>query len=151
MKAIERVRQVAPGRISAAFLAVLALAFAGASWRLGYFSAGQPGPGLLPAAAGVLLFPIAVLLVRAPLEPGDEHSLAARSLGGLALLGACCVTMPWAGVVLPSFATAALWMRLLHGRPAVISMLSSALLCAAFIWGFVALLKVPLPLWPELQ
>lgn len=132
-------------------LGVLGLLFAGASWKLGYFAGGQPGPGLLPAAAGAMLLPLALLLARAPLEPEDERTLGGRPLAGLGLLAAYCLAMPWAGMVLPTFVAGALWMRLLHGRPTVSSVFWSALLCATFIGGFIFLLKVPMPLWPEFQ
>ncbi|MGE0874295.1 MAG: tripartite tricarboxylate transporter TctB family protein [Burkholderiales bacterium] len=137
-----------PRRLAAGILGLLALAFAGASWKLGYWGQGLPGPGLLPLATSVLLLPAAVLLLRAPPTEEEAPALAARSLAGLALCTACALAMPALGMVVPSVALATVWMRLWGGRSWIGALLYAAAIVGALALLFVSALGVPVPLWP---
>lgn len=140
-----------PVRQAAGFLGLLALGFGVGSWSLGYWIQGVPGPGLLPLGTSILLAPAAIYLFRAPLEPGDEASLAAKGLIGFALCAACALAMPYLGIAIPGGVLALLWMRFFGSR----SWLSAGLISVAMIAGlyslFVLALKVPMPMWPGAQ
>lgn len=139
-----------PGRLAAGILGLLALAFAGASWKLGYWAQGMPGPGLLPLATSVLLLPAAVLLLRAPPTEDEVPTLSVRSLAGLALCTACALAMPALGMVIPSVVLATLWMRLWGGRSWIGAALYAAAIVGALVLLFVVALSVPVPLWPSI-
>jgi hypothetical protein len=143
-------RGLSTGRIAACVLGALALVFCAASWKLGYWIKGAPGPGLLPLGTSVLLAICAAVLVRAPAEPDEAAALGHTPLAAFALLCAFGLALPWGGVVLSSVVFGTLWMRFLHQRPLLASLLVSALLSAAGAALFKVVLKIPLPLWPVL-
>lgn len=140
-----------PGRLAASVLGTLALVFGAASWKLGYWVNGAPGPGLLPLGTSVLLAACAALLVGAPPAPEEEAGLGRLPLVAFALLCAYGIALPWGGMVVPSVIFGVLWMRLLHQRPVLISLIVSALVTGAGALLFKALLKVPMPLWPGMS
>jgi hypothetical protein len=143
-------RLLVPARLAAAILGALAVAFGAASWKLGYWVQGVPGPGLLPLGTSVLLLPAVFFLLRTPLAPDDETTLSKTALLGLALCGGCALVMPWLGAVLPAIALATLWMRLFGRRPWPSSLFMASVMVAALALLFIAALKVPVPLWPML-
>ena len=136
------------GRLAAGVLGALALVFGAASWKLGYWVYGAPGPGLLPLGVSALLAVCAALLVRAPPAPDEDAGLGGVPLAAFALLCAYGAALPWGGIVLPSVVFGALWMRFLHQRPLFTSLLASALVSGAGAVLFKVLLRIPLPLWP---
>jgi hypothetical protein len=142
--------RLAPGRAATVVLVLLAVVFGGASWKLGYWVHEGPGPGLLPLVAAVaLLISASVLLSGRPL-PEEDRAFSPAALAGLALLAAYGAALPWAGLVLPSFLFATLWMKLLNQRRLWVSLLASAAIVAGGTLLFKALLGVPVPLWPEM-
>lgn len=138
------------GRVAACSLGALALVFCVASWKLGYWVKGAPGPGLLPLGTSVLLGLCAAFLVRAPAVADEDAGFAGAPLAAFALLCAYGVALPWGGVVLPSIVFGVLWMRLLHRRPVLASIVVSVLMSGAGAAMFKVALKIPLPLWPSL-
>jgi hypothetical protein len=142
------VRGFPTGRIAACALGALAAVFCAASWKLGYWVRGSPGPGLLPLGTSVLLALCAVGLVRAPAEPEEAGRIGRAPLVAFALLCAYGLALPWGGVVPSSVVFGALWMRLLHQRPLLASLVVSALVTGVGAVLFRVLLKIPLPLWP---
>jgi hypothetical protein len=140
-----------PVRQAAGFLGLLALGFGVGSWSLGYWIQGVPGPGLLPLGTSILLLPTAIYLFRAPLEPGDEPSLAVKGLVGFALCAACASVMPSLGIAIPGAALALLWMRFFGSRSWVSAGLISVAIIAGLYGLFVLALKVPMPMWPNAQ
>jgi hypothetical protein len=137
-----------PARLAAVILGLLALGFGVASWSLGYWIDGLPGPGLLPLGTSLLLLPAVVVLFRAPPEPDDEASLSPRSLAGIGMCGACALAMPWLGIALPGWALGLLWMRWFGARSWLAAGAAAALIIGALAGLFVVALKVPMPLWP---
>ena len=131
-------------------LGLLALVFCAASWKLGYWVKGAPGPGLLPLGAALLLLLCVTFLVRAPPATDEDPAFGKTPLGAFALLCAYGLAVPWGGIVIPSVIFGALWMRLLHQRPLIASFVISALVCGAGATLFKVMLKIPLPLWPAL-
>ncbi|HVL58140.1 MAG TPA: tripartite tricarboxylate transporter TctB family protein [Burkholderiaceae bacterium] len=140
-----------PARIAAAVLGVLAIGFGVASWSLGYWVDGTPGPGVLPLCASLLLLPTVVWLLRVPLEPDDEPGLSARSLGALMMFGVCAFAMPQAGIAIPSAVLALLWMRFFGERSWLASAAYSLVMVAVLAGLFIGALKVPIPLFPDLR
>ena len=135
-------------RVAACALGALAVVFCVASWKLGYWVKGAPGPGLLPLGTSLLLGACAVFLVRAPAVADEDSGFGSAPLVAFALLCAYGVALPWGGVVLPSVAFGTFWMRFLHQRPVLASMAVSVLLSGAGAALFKVALKIPLPLWP---
>jgi hypothetical protein len=136
------------GRLAACLLGLLALVFCGASWKLGYWVKGAPGPGLLPLGTSVLLATCAIFLVGAPRAPDEAAGFGRTPLAAFALLCGYGLSLPWGGIVIPSVVFGVLWMRMLHQRPVMASLFVSALLCGAAAMLFKVVLKIPLPLWP---
>ncbi len=139
------------GRLAACVLGALALVFCMASWKLGYWIKGAPGPGLLPLGTSLLLALCAVFLVRAPGLPEEDAGFGKAPLVAFALLCAYGLVLPWGGVVLPSLVFGTLWMRLLHRRPVLASLAASALVSGGGALLFKGMLKIPLPLWPAIS
>ena len=143
-------RVLRPGRVAACLLGILALVFCAASWKLGYWVKGAPGPGLLPLGTSVLLAACAVFLARAQSAPDEAAGFGWTPLAAFALLCAYGLSLPWGGIVIPSVIFGAAWMRLLHQRPMTAALMISALVCGAGATLFKVVLKIPLPLWPAL-
>ncbi len=139
------------GRLAAWVLGALALVFCAASWKLGYWIKGAPGPGLLPLGTSLLLLACAFFLVRAPGLPEEDAGFGKAPLVVFALLCALGLSLPWGGVLLPSVAFGTLWMRFLHQRPVFASLAVSALVSGAGALLFKGMLKIPLPLWPAIS
>ena len=138
-------------RVAACALGALAVVFCVASWKLGYWVKGAPGPGLLPLGTSLLLGACAAFLVRAPAVADEDPGFAGAPLVAFALLCAYGVALPWGGVVLPSVMFGTLWMRFLHQRPVLASIAVSVLLSGAGAALFKVALKIPLPLWPSIS
>lgn len=141
----------APGRLVAGMFLTLALVFGAASWKLGYWLSGEPGPGLLPLGTGLLLAVCAALLFGSSREPEEAVVLGRLPLVAFALLCAYGLALPWGGMVLPSVIFGVLWMRLLHQRPVLVSLIVSALVTGAGTLIFKGLLKMPMSLWPTMS
>ncbi len=139
------------GRLAAWVLGALALVFCAASWKLGYWIKGAPGPGLLPLGTSLLLAVCAAFLVRAPGLPDEDPGFGKAPLMAFALLCAYGLSLPWGGVVLPSVVFGTLWMRLLHKRPVLASIAVSALVSGVGAMLFKGMLRIPLPLWPAIS
>lgn len=139
------------GRLAAWALGALALVFCAASWKLGYWIKGAPGPGLLPLGTSLLLAVCAVFLVRAPGLPEEDAGFGKAPLAAFALLCAYGLSLPWGGVLLPSVAFGTVWMRFLHQRPVLASLAVSTLVSGAGALLFKGMLKIPLPLWPAIS
>ena len=139
------------GRVAAGALGALAVVFCVASWKLGYWIKGAPGPGLLPLGTSLLLAACAAFLVRAPAVDDEDPGFGGAPLAAFALLCAYGVSLPWGGVVLPSVVFGTLWMRLLHKRPVLASIAISAVMSGAGAVLFKVALKIPLPLWPAIS
>lgn len=137
-----------PGLLVAGMFMALALVFGAASWKLGYWVSGEPGPGLLPVGTSLLLLACAVLLFRSPREPEEDAALGRLPLLAFALLCAYGIALPWGGMLVPSVIFGVLWMRLLHQRPVLASLIVSVLVTSAGVLLFKVLLKVPMALWP---
>ncbi|MBE0616192.1 MAG: tripartite tricarboxylate transporter TctB family protein [Burkholderiales bacterium] len=142
---------LAPGRLVAGMFMTLALVFGAASWKLGYWVHGEPGPGLLPLGTSLLLAVCAAFLYGPPREPEEAVVLERLPLVAFALLCAYGLALPWGGMVLPSVIFGVLWMRLLHQRPFLVSLIVSALVTGAGTLMFKVLLKVPMSLWPGMS
>jgi hypothetical protein len=143
-------RALRTDRIAACLLGVLALVFCAASWKLGYWVKGAPGPGLLPLGTSVLLEVCAIFLLRAPSAPDEATGFGWTPVVAFALLCAYGLCLPWGGIVIPSVVFGTLWMRMLSRRPLAASLVISALVCGAGATLFKVVLKIPLPLWPAL-
>jgi hypothetical protein len=147
MKMIRLLR--APSKLVALGLLVFSVGFGIGSWQLGLWSAAGPGVGLTPLLACVVLFPLGLLMLaeeseEAEAEPPLEWTPLLMGLGFCALAYAMTVI----GFLVPSFVFLLVWTRLLYGRGWLVSLASALGIVGALGILFVAVLGVPIALWP---
>lgn len=138
-----------PINVAVALIAVVALAFGVASWKLGFWTDDGPGPGLLPFAAACLLMPVLLLIVREEFD--DRERFHPHPLLAIIILCVYAAVIPYAGFLIPTVVLIVAWTRLFEQQKVVRGVILSALL-VAFGWVvFVYLLKVPMSMLPELR
>jgi hypothetical protein len=127
---------------------VLAISFGVGAIRLGFWSDGLPGSGLIPFLGCALLLPTAIALLRAPLDEGDSDRLRPKPLIGFAVLCIYAWILPWIGFAAATGMLLLVWIKGLHGRTWIEAAAGSVSLSAFIIFLFDYLLKVPLNVWP---
>ncbi len=140
-RALER-----PIHVAAALIAVVAVAFGIASWRLGLWTDDGPGPGLLPVAAACLVFPILLLILREQFD--DDERFDRSPLIAIILLCVYAAILPYLGFLIPTVALIVAWTTIFERKNILGGVVLSGFL-VAFGWIiFVYLLRVPMPLLP---
>ncbi len=143
-------RRPLPLSIAGALLALLGIAFAIESVRLGLWADGMPGAGLLPLLAACLLVALALFLgVKGGLVPDEEHTLDRVPLKAIALLLAFAWLVPLAGFVPATVLMITLWTHYFHQQGWWRSAFLGIVLVAAGVVLFRVALSVPMPLFPE--
>jgi putative tricarboxylic transport membrane protein len=137
-----------PITVAVALIAIVAVAFGVASWKLGFWTDDGPGPGLLPFATALLLAPVLFLILREKFDDSERfHPLP------LAAIIALCVyafVLPYLGFLIPTVVLIVAWVRWLEQQSLIRGLVISAFL-VAFGWVvFVYLLKVPMKMLPDL-
>ncbi len=135
-----------PTRVAALLLAVLALTFGVGGLRLGVWVDGTPGPGLLPFAAALLLFPLVVLMLRE--ENAAEEPFRAAPVAAIAISCLYAALLPRAGFIVATVILVLAWVRFFHEQSWLRAALISICLTAAGVGLFGVALKVPMPLFP---
>ena len=143
-----RTRHPVPLYLAGGMLAGLALVFGSASFKLGFFVDGVPGPGLLPLGAAVLLLPLVVVAVASKPISEEDFGLSWAPLLGIGALLVYAALLPKIGFAPGTGVLMILWARFLHGRSWFESIVFSAVIVAVASVGFRVLLGVPLPLLP---
>lgn len=141
LRAFERPISVAVGLI-----AVAALAFGVASWRLGFWTDDGPGPGLLPFVTVCLIFPILFMILRENLD--DSERFHAHPLFAIILLCVYAALLPYLGFIIPTVTLIVAWTFFFERQNILKGFLLSVLLVAFGWFVFVYLLRVPMPLLP---
>jgi hypothetical protein len=129
-------------------LAGLALVFGAASFKLGFFVDGVPGPGLLPLGAAALLLPLVVVALAAKPIAEEEFRLGLAPLLGIVALLVYAALLPKLGFAPGTAVLMVLWARFLHGRSWLEAIVFAAVIVALASGVFRVLLGVPLPLLP---
>lgn len=141
LRAFERPISVAVGLI-----AVAAVAFGVASWRLGFWTDDGPGPGLLPFVTVCLIFPILFMILRENFD--DSERFHAHPLFAIILLCVYAALLPYLGFIIPTVALIVAWTFFFERQNILKGFLLSVLLVAFGWFVFVYLLRVPMPLLP---
>lgn len=136
-----------PTMVIAAMLCLLALVFGVEAFQLGFWVDDNPGPGVLPLVASVLLLPLSILSLR---ERPSENATGFSGYSFLAIvvLIAYACAVPYGGFVLPTLVLIALWCKIFHRQSWLRSILCSASLTIFGIVIFAYLLQVPIQLLP---
>lgn len=144
-------RTSGPGRfVTSAIATVVGAAAVGHALRMGVGSAVEPGPGLWPLVAGLLLVCSGAVstLTDARAPDGAAVGMSVRVLLGVAALAGYVLAFRAYGLLLPTPLFLLFWVRVVAGdrwRPAV----TTAVLGTAGFWlVFAVLLQVPLPIGP---
>ncbi len=140
--------RIIPSYVAGLMLGLLGLVFSIGSFRLGFWGADGPGPGLLPLIVGVLLLPMIVVAMREPI-PDDESSFKVSPLIAIALLLAYAMALPYSGFVPATLLMLALWIRGFYRQSWLRAMACSASLTALGLFIFGLMLKVPMSMFPE--
>jgi hypothetical protein len=138
-----------PVRLSALALTGFAIAFGVAALRLGFWGDGIPGSGLIPFLACVLMLPIGIVLLLAPLDASENDPLRLVPLVGLVALGIYVLILPRLGFAAATTLLLLVWIKGLHGRSWLEAVAGSAALSGFILFLFSRLLGVPLNLWPS--
>lgn len=135
---------LSPTAVASIVLGVLGVVFAAGGLRLGLWLDGGPGPGLLPAAAAVLM----LVLLGATLWswPKVEESFKPEPLAAIAICGLYAVLAPRIGFLVPTIALVVAWVKLLHGQTWLSAILVGFGITGICIAVFSFLLSVPMPL-----
>ena len=137
-----------PLYLAGGMLAGLALVFGAASFKLGFFVDGVPGPGLLPLGAAALLLPLVGVTLASKVIAEEEFSLSWAPLLGILALLVYAGLLPKVGFAAGTLVLMILWARFLHGRSWLESILFAAAIVGLASAVFRLLLGVPLPLLP---
>lgn len=135
-----------PITVAAALIAVVAVAFGFASWKLGFWTDDGPGPGLLPFAAAILLAPALFLILREEFDSSERFH--PRPLAAIIVLCIYAFALPYLGFLIPTVVLIVAWVRWLE-RQSLFRGLIIATFLIVFGWVvFVYLLKVPMKMLP---
>ena len=143
-----KARHPVPLYLAGAMLGGLAFDFGAASFRLGFFVDGVPGPGLLPLGIAALLLPLVVVALASKPIAEEEFGLGLAPLLGIVALLVYAALLPKVGFAPGTAALMIVWARFLHGRSWLEAMVFAAVIVAAASVVFRLLLGVPLPLLP---
>ena len=138
-----------PVRLSALLLLAVSLAFGIGSFRLGLWSQGIPGPGLTSFIGSLLLVPLSLRLLRAPVEGEDGEPLSVSALTGAIVFCLYVVALQFVGFALSTFVFLVVWARVLYRQTLTMSSFSAFGMCVAIGVVFALLLSVPIQIWPE--
>lgn len=138
-----------PVAVAVALIAAVAVAFGVASWKLGFWTADGPGPGLLPFAAVVLLAPVLLLILREEFDSGERFH--PRPLLAIIVLGVYAFALPYLGFLIPTAALIIAWVRWLEQQNFVKGLIIAVFLLICGWVVFVYLLKVPMKMLPGLS
>ena len=135
-----------PINVAAGLIAIAAVAFGIASWRLGFWTDDGPGPGLLPFVTACLVFPVLLLILRENFD--GEERFDGSPLFAIILLCIYAAVLPYLGFLIPTVALIVAWTTIFERKNILAGLLLSGFL-VAFGWViFVYLLRVPMPLLP---
>lgn len=128
----------------------LALGVAGVAAALGLKvgTPADPGPGLWPLVASLLLVSTSAILAFTKTPPGETEALGRSSL--LVLVGVVSLVIfvgaiPLIGFEFPCLFLMLLWTKALHGETWKVSILTSVSVVLAAYVLFVFALRIPLP------
>lgn len=141
LRAFER-----PINIAVGLIAVAAVAFGVASWRLGFWTDDGPGPGLLPFVTVCLIFPILFMILRENYDNSERFH--AHPLLAIILLCVYAAVLPYLGFIIPTVVLIVAWTFYFERQNILKGFLLSVLLVAFGWFVFVYLLRVPMPLFP---
>lgn len=142
--------KIVPTYVAGLLLAALGIAFCIGSFRLGFWVDDSPGPGLLPLVVGALLIPMTGTAIREPI-PDDESSFKIQPLVAIALMLAYALVLPRTGFVPATVIMLVLWVRGFYRQSWVRAVICSICLTLLGFFIFSFLLKVPMPMFPELS
>lgn len=144
-------RTSGPGRyLTSAVATVVGVAAVVHALGMGVGSAAEPGPGLWPLVAGLLLAGSGAVstLADARAADGPVVGMSLRVLLGIAALAAYILAFRSYGLLLPTPLFLLFWVRVVAAdgwRPAI----ATAVIGTAGFWlVFAVLLQVPLPIGP---
>ncbi|MCW5679973.1 MAG: tripartite tricarboxylate transporter TctB family protein [Xanthobacteraceae bacterium] len=135
-----------PINVAVGLIAITAVAFGVASWRLGFWTDEGPGPGLLPFVTACIIFPILYLVLREKVDDGERFDR--NPLIAIILLCVYGVILPYVGFLIPTITFIVAWTTIFERKNILGGLLLSGFL-VAFGWVlFVYLLRVPMPFLP---
>jgi hypothetical protein len=137
-----------PINVAVVLIAIATIAFAVASWRIGFWTEDGPGPGLLPFAAACLVFPILFLILRE--QPDESERFRRPPLLATLVLCGYAIVLPYLGFVIPTVALIAVWATIFEQQNILRGLLLGIFLVACGWVVFVYLLQIPMPLFPVL-
>jgi putative tricarboxylic transport membrane protein len=137
-----------PITVAVALIAIVAVAFGLASWKLGFWTDDGPGPGLLPFAAAVLLAPTLLLILREEFDSGERFHPA--PLTAIITLCVYAFALPYLGFLIPTVVLIVAWVRGFEQQSWTKGLMIAAFLIAVGWVVFVYLLKVPMKMLPGL-
>jgi hypothetical protein len=135
-------------RAVAAALLLIALWCAFESYRMGLWTFGQPGVGLLPFGASLLLIPISIVLILR--VPPSQESMQLHPVALVTGLGFCLfvAAVAYLGLVVPTMVFTFCWSYWLYGRSLRNALLAAPLM-ALFMWTvFKLVFSLPIQTWP---
>ena len=137
-----------PTNVAAALIGALAIVFGVGAYELGLWQTEMPGPGLLPFGVSVLLLPLVIAMLR---EDGlEETPFTLTPLIAIVVTLFYAFALPYLGFVITTLLLIVIWVRGLEHQSWLRAFLTSLILVGAGLLIFVALLDVPMPLWPRL-
>lgn len=135
-------------RMPGVVLGLIAIAVAGASWRLGLTHNGSIGPGLWPFAAAVLLLVSSVGIVSSSDKESNVESGAAlpsRVVVAIVAMAAFAALLTTIGVATTIALVTLFWLKVLAGEKWLLSVIMSVLLAGIIYALFIHVLEIPLP------
>lgn len=144
-------RTSGPGRwLTSAVATVVGAAAVVHALRMGVGSAAEPGPGLWPLVAGLLLAGSGAVstLIDARASDGPAVGIGVRVLLGIAALVAYILAFRSYGLLLPTPLFLLFWVRVVAGDGWRVAIATAVLGTAGFWLVFAAALQVPLPIGP---
>ena len=138
-----------PTNVAVALIGALAIIFGVGAYGLGLWQTDMPGPGLLPFAVSLLLLPL-ILAVLRDRDP-EETPFTLTPLIAVAATLVYAAALPYLGFVIATISLVVFWIRVLEQQSWLRAISVTLILVGAGLVIFVALLEVPMPLWPRLS